>query len=301
MAAGRGGSAGGPAAGGSSGAGTSGAGNSAGAGPRAGSDAPDPGSPETGTFPPVTDLVGDGPFADTTAQATGPNGNYTIYMPQELAPGGVKNPVVAWMSGGSTDPTWYPLLPHLATHGFVIVASNTVPAIGAEIALGQEMKAGLDWILAENARDGSMFSGKLDATKVAAMGYSMGGLATTTIADDPRLTTTIHISGGNMVIERIGKLRAPAAFICGESDIANPNCETDFAAATTPVFYGVFMGGDHLGILFPPYQDRIGGVVTGWLRWQLMADTTRKPMFVGADCSLCKDTANWTVKQKNLQ
>ena len=67
---------------------------------------------------------------------------------------------------------------------------------------------------------------------------------------DPRLTTTVHISGGNMVIERVQLLHAPAAFICGENDIADPNCATDFEAADTPVFYGRFMGGDHLGILF---------------------------------------------------
>jgi hypothetical protein len=145
-----------------------------------------------------------------------------------------------------------------------------------------------------------MFHGKLDRTKIASMGYSMGGLATTTIADDPRLTTTVHISGGNMVIERIEKLHAPAAFICGETDIANGNCATDFEAATTPVFYGVFLGGDHLGVLVPPHADRIRGAATGWLRWQLMNDETLKSMFVGSDCALCKDTVNWDVKQKNL-
>jgi hypothetical protein len=252
------------------------------------------------TFPPVPDLQADGPFAGTTLDNTGPAGNYTVYLPRELAPGGAKHPIVGWMSGGSTQPSWYTLLPHLATHGFVVVASNTTPAIGAEIELGKEIIAGIDWILAQDADASSMFHGKLDRTKIASMGYSMGGLATTTIADDPRLTTTVHISGGNMVIERIQKLRAPAAFICGESDIANPNCATDFEAATTPVFYGVFLGGDHLGVLVPPYADRIRGAVTGWLRWQLMNDSALAAMFVGSDCTLCKDTANWDVQQKNL-
>ena len=40
------------------------------------------------------------------------------------------------------------------------------------------------------------------------------------------------------------------------------------------MFYAQFQGGDHLGVLLPPYADRIRGVVTGWLRWQLMSDTT---------------------------
>ncbi len=255
--------------------------------------------PATGPFPAVTDLQAGGPFTGATVQNSGPNGDYTIYHPAELAPGGARNPIVGWMSGGSTEPSLYTLLPHLATHGFVVVASNTVPAIGAEVELGQEIIAGIDWILAQNEDASSMFFEKLDASRIASMGYSMGALATTTIADDPRLTTTVHISGGNMVTERIAKLHAPAAFLCGENDIADPNCATDFTAATTPVFYGQFAEGDHLGVLFPPYADRIRAAVTGWLLWQLMADTTLETMFVGTDCTLCKDP-NWTVQQKGF-
>jgi hypothetical protein len=205
------------------------------------------------------------------------------------------------MSGGNTTPTAYPLLPHLATHGFVIVASNTKPQINEEVQLGKEIIAGIDWILAENAKSDSPFFGKLDETKIASMGYSMGALATTTIAADPRLTTTIHISGGNMVTDRIKMLHAPAAFLCGAAgvDIAGDGCVTDFAAATVPVFYGVFNGGDHLGVQTAPYSGRIQIVVTGWLRWQLMSDPSLKSMFVGDQCTVCKDS-NWTIKQKGL-
>jgi hypothetical protein len=183
----------------------------------------------------------------------------------------------------------------------VVVASNTAPEIGEEVALGQEIIAGIDWVLAENDKDGSAYFGKLDATKVASMGYSMGALATTTIAGDPRLTTTVHISGGNMDTSRINVLHAPAAFICGspEADIAGEGCETDFAAATVPVFYGVFNEGSHLGILTQPYADRITLVVTGWLRWQLMLDDSLRPMVVGDQCTVCMDP-NWTVQQKGL-
>jgi hypothetical protein len=252
-------------------------------------------------FMSVSDLSGDGPYESMTLNNTGPGGTYTIYRPSELAPGGAKNPVVGWMSGGNTTPSAYPMLPHLATHGFVIIASNTRPQIDEEVQLGKEIIAGIDWMLAENAKMDSDFFGKLDETKLASMGYSMGALATTTIAGDPRLTTTVHISGGNMMTDRINMLHAPAAFICGASgaDIAGANCATDFDAAKVPVFYGVFKDGDHLGVQTQPYAGRIQIVVTGWLRWQLMSDESLKAMFVGDQCTVCKDT-NWTVKQKGL-
>jgi hypothetical protein len=277
--------------------------------PVAGSSAP-PG-PATGPFPPVTDFKSKGPFEGTELANTGPSNNFTIYLPKELAPNGAKNPIVVWMSGGSTGPTLYPLLPLLATHGFVVLASNTVPGIGAEVDLGKEMLTAIDWAFAENTRQGSQFLDKLDTTKVAAMGYSMGSLATFTIANDPRLTTTVHISGGNMVADRVNNLHGPAAFFCGnpdpncsdilsnQCDIAASNCDIDYDMAKTPVFYGNFPGG-HLGILSAPNQERIQTEVVAWLRWQLMVDTTIKPRFVGPQCGVCMDS-NWKVKQKNLQ
>jgi dienelactone hydrolase len=254
------------------------------------------------SFPSVSDLEGDGPYAAMTVEDSGPNANYTIYRPAELAPGGAKHPIIGWMSGGGSTPSQYELLPHLATHGFVVVASQTAPSFGGEVALGEEIIAGIDWMLAENGTTDSPYFGKLDETKIASMGFSMGALATTAIADDPRLTTTVHISGGNMQTDRVELLHAPAAFICGASgaDIAGANCATDFEAATTPVFYGVFEGGDHLGVRTAPYSDRIRLVVTGWLRWQLMQDASLASMFVGDMCTVCQDP-NWTVKQKGLQ
>jgi hypothetical protein len=310
--AGAGGTTGGAGAGAGGDAGMTG-GAGAGAGGSGGtveSDAEVPGG--TGPFPPVSDFAAMGPYMSKTVSGVGPNSNYTLYIPTELAPGGAKNPIVGWMSGGATDHTWYTLLPHLATHGFVVVASNTVPSIGAEAALGEEIIAGIEWAIAENARAGSEYEGKLDITKIASVGYSMGSLATFTIAMDERLTTTVHISGGNMVPERINNLRKPAAFICGipgdascglldtACDIAATNCNTDFESATTPVFYATFQSG-HLGIMTSPYMERIAGMTTEWLRYYLMSDTTCKDSFVGDACKYCADTASWTVKQKNLE
>jgi hypothetical protein len=266
----------------------------------------------TGPFPPVSDFAAMGPYTSKTVSNVGPNSNYTLYIPTELAPGGAKNPIVGWMSGGATDHTWYTLLPHLATHGFFVVASNTLPSIGAEVELGAEIIAGIEWAIAENAKAGGEYEGKLDTTKIASVGYSMGSLSTFTIAMDERLTTTVHISGGNMIPERIDNLRKPAAFICGipgdascglldaTCDIAATNCSTDFDAASTPVFYATFQSG-HLGIMTSPFMERISGMTTEWLRYYLMSDSTSKASFIGDGCKYCADTTNWTVKQKNFE
>lgn len=258
----------------------------------------------------MTDFTGNGPYESVIATAMGPSTALTIYHPKDLAPNGAKNPIVGWMSGGGTDHTLYPLLPLLATHGFVVVAPDVIPGIGEEANLGKQIIEGIDWAIAENAREGSTFFQKLDTSKLASAGYSMGSLATFQIAADERLTTTVHISGGNMAPEPIRNLRAPAAFLCGIAtpdcgdilssacDIAAANCDVDFTSATTPVFYGNFSSG-HLGILTPPFQEQIQTEVVAWLRWQLMGDASIKPRFVGEQCGVCMDD-RWKVQQKNL-
>jgi hypothetical protein len=48
-------------------------------------------------------------------------------------------------------------------------------------------------------------------------------------------------------------------------------------------------------------MERITGMTTEWLRYHLMSDPTSKDSFIGDACKYCADTANWTVKQKNLE
>ena len=222
----------------------------------------------------------------------GPGGAYTLFFPQELGKDGVKHPFITWGNGATTTPGLFTLLPRLATHGFVVIASDN------PFVTGQEMIAGIDWLIAENDRAGSTFQQKLDPEQVASFGYSLGSLGTFEIADDPRIRTTVHISGGAMDKAVVPNLKNPAAFFCGDpSDIAHDNCESDFELATVPIFYGVFPG-DHLGIL-GSHSDRITHAVTGWMRWRLMHDQSFEALFVGADCSLCTG-GDWTVKQKDF-
>jgi dienelactone hydrolase len=139
---------------------------------------------------------------------------------------------------------------------------------------------------------------KLDPTKLAALGYSLGSMGAFEMAGDPRLKTTVHISGGAMDKAVLPNLHNPAAFFCGDSsDIAHENCESDFEMVKVPVFYGVFPG-DHLGIL-GSHATQINQAVATWLRWRLMDDATLDMSFVGNDCAVCQDKT-WVVKQHDL-
>lgn len=267
-------------------------------------DAATPAGDSGGTFPPVSDVSVKGPYTSKTINGTGPDGNYTIFHPAELAPNGVLNPILSWGNGGATTPVDYPQLPHFASHGFVVVASND-PLVN-----GQEVRAGTDWIVKQNEVSSSPFYKKLDVKRVAGIGYSNGGLAQLEAADDPRYLTIVIISGANVSEDsrttNMPKVRTPMAYLCTADDSSQGNCAADFAVVKQPAFFGVMNGTGHidvttfLGIGVDATIKRVATASTAWLRWQVMGDTSYKSWFVGSDCKLCKDSA-WTVQQKGLQ
>ncbi len=249
---------------------------------------------DTGTFPPVDDVWKTGPYATTRIRQTGPNGGYTIFCPKRLAPNGLQNPIVIWGNGAMTRVGFYPeYLPHFASHGFFVVAAN------ASFVSGNQLIDGLDWIIEQAQDPSSDYYQKVDVNKVCVMGYSMGSLATFRVADDPIITTTIHISGGAAGNRSVQNLRNPAAFLCDEQFTA-PNCQADFDVSPVPVFYGVFKGAGHIGTMVKPFSTRVAGAATGWLRWKLMEDESQKALFVGDDCTICNDD-NWIVQQLDLE
>ena len=55
------------------------------------------------------------------------------------------------------------------------------------------MLTGLDNLTTKNGQSGNRFNGKVDLTRVAAMGYSQGGGGAMAAARDPRVDTTVAI------------------------------------------------------------------------------------------------------------
>lgn len=256
-----------------------------------------------GSFPSVADFKAAGPFMPM--QGSGPAG-YVTWYPKELGQNGVKHPIVSWGPGAAENAGIFStLLKHLASHGFAVISYDATPQ-------GKELTTAIDWMIAENDRSGSMFYQKLDTTKIAAGGHSAGSLATFVIGGDKRLTTTMHISGGTFDPHTdIKNLHAPALFVCGEQggdglivgDVASPNCDIDFMNATVPVWYGITKGAAHMtptDIGDAAIRTHQLGAIVGWLRWQLTGDSNAKTLFAGDACTLCKDSAWSTAKQKSL-
>src|SRR5262249_42740478 len=139
--------------------------------------------------------------------------------PTDLAQGGLCHPVITWGNGTGSTPNLYGvLLKHLASHEFVVIASNS-----PNVAQGNPMPmvAGVTWVLEQNADPTSLMYQRIDATHIGATGHSQGGFATTSAGADSHITTIAPICGATA--QR--NLHGPALLFCGGMDTTVP-CST---------------------------------------------------------------------------
>jgi len=258
---------------------------------------------------PAADPSVTGPFATTTENNVGPAAGqgadggapvaFTLFRPTDLAQGGLCHPVITWGNGTGTTPSIYRvLLTHLASHGFVVIASNS-----PNVAQGTPppMVAGVTWVLEQNADPTSEMYQRIDTTHVGATGHSQGGFATTTAGTDSHILTIAPIAGATAT----RNLHGPALLLCGGMDTTVP-CSTIMAAFTgitnQPVMLADQLAATHAGWIsfragtLNPYEV----AVTAWMRVQLMGDTSLRSMFYGPSCTLCTNTAVWQVMQKMM-
>ncbi len=230
---------------------------------------------------PAADPSVTGPFATTTENNVGPAAGqgadggapvaFTLFRPTDLAQGGLCHPVITWGNGTGTTPSIYRvLLTHLASHGFVVIASNS-----PNVAQGNPppMVAGVTWVLQQNADPTSVMYQRIDTTHVGATGHSQGGFATTTAGTDSHILTIAPIAGATAT----KNLHGPALLLCGGMDTTVP-CSTVMSAFTgitnQPVMLADQLAATHGGWVsfragtLNPYEV----AVTAWMRLQLMGD-----------------------------
>jgi hypothetical protein len=265
------------------------------------SDQP-PGACPVGNFPPVTDFSKVGPFTAAPAEAGGPN--CTIFRPTTLGENGVKHPVIAWGNGtGGIVGVYTWILSHWATHGFIIAAANTGSA-----GTGNEMTACLDWVEQQNGVAGSIYQGKVALGRAGVSGHSQGGGGTLMVGRDPRILATAPVMPytqqgfGGFDQASITQQKGMMLLLSALNDtIAVPaqNQAPVFMTTNVPVFWGTLASGNHVTFSLGGNPGYLAPT-TAWFRMLLMCDDSARPMFYGPSCTVCTDTANWTVQRKGI-
>jgi dienelactone hydrolase len=271
----------------------------------------------------AADPAGSGP-EPATAYSAASLPTHTIYRPALLAG---RYPVVLWGNGSCVNSNfaYREFLAEVASQGFIVLAigphrdspppRQQRPENPAEWPPFEtrhtQMLDALDWITAENAREGSLFFGKVATDRVAAMGHSCGGLQTVKVATDPRITTAVVLNSGMMTdddqymirhdVKRsiLTRMHAPIAyFIGGGKDIAYRNAEDDWRELQQLAVPAINANMDvgHGATYHLPNGGPFASGPIAWLQWQLKGDGQARARFVGEDCGFC-DGKTWRLKR----
>jgi dienelactone hydrolase len=260
---------------------------------------------------------------------------HTVYRPQDLSKVKGKLPIIAWGNGACANDglAHRNFLVEIASHGFLAIAIGPpvvrqAQAKGAPKGDGKQAAAAgpatkssqlidaIDWALAENSRKGSLFSGKLDASKIAVMGMSCGGIQAYAVATDARVKLVGIFNSGILPApngpgspamedvrkEQLDKLHSPVFYVTGDkTDIAYENGMDDFRRVTkVPAIHTYKDGVGHGGTYSQPNGGDFARVAVAMLKWQLKGEKDQSKMFIGADCGLCKE-AGWHVATKGIK
>lgn len=276
------------------------------------------GAPSTGTCtaskPASAKASGSGPHQVTIETNSDPGiKEGTIFRPSDLG-GSEKYPIFVWGEGGCSlnGLSNSAAMAEVASHGYFVIADGTPNNSNSRemdesnpAAMGAPLLAYVSWAIAENDKSCSPYHQALDTTKVAANGFSCGGLMAEGTAGDPRITTWgINSSGLFSANQQFYKtIHTPVLIVLGgSSDIAYTNGERDFdsiGALGTPIFlFSKQLG--HGGDLFAKNGGDFTKIDLAWLNWQLKGDLTAtgKGALVGSSCAYCSNSA-WEVKTKN--
>ena len=213
-----------------------------------------------------------GPFQVAADKMVGPLAGYTpdpiygdqqqrfnIYRPRDLATSGYCHPILVWANGHTDNPEqnpplcvtdsaankwcgqYLPMMNHLASHGFVVIASlSTTTSRGDPLPT----IAGLDWLLQQSEISSSPYYHRLDTANIGQLGHSEGGMSTCMVASEPRYKALAAITG----TRALTGVHTPMLFFCGGKDTVVPcdGVRSVFLTVTDqPAFFIDELNSDH--------------------------------------------------------
>ena len=257
---------------------------------------------------PAADPATAGPFTVATDEEVGPQAGdpeedgtvprFTMFRPENMDESGLCHPVITWGNGtGSTPDMYGTLLRHFASHGFVVIGSNSTNVSRGD---PKPMNVGIDWVLEQTEDPSRVLYHRIDTTNIGATGHSQGAMATSQASADERITTSVPIEGA--MVQR--NLHGPAMFFCGGQDdiVGCDGARSALDAVNTlPAMYAEYLTVDHGSWLtfFGNTHTDVEVAITAWMRVHLMADDSLRSWFYGPSCGLCTDSG-WEIDRKNM-
>jgi len=275
---------------------------------------------------PTANPTAAGPFEVTAEKGVGPLAGYTpdpiygdqqqrfnIYRPKNLASSGYCHPILVWANGHTDNPEpnaplcvvdsgankwcgqYLPMMKHLASHGFVVIASlSTTTSRGTPLPT----IAGLDWLLQQAEDSSSAYYHRLDTANIGQLGHSEGAMSTCMVAAEPRYKALAAICG----TRTLSGVHTPMLFFCGGKDTV-VNCDgvrdVFLTVKDQPAFFINELNADHGSWVYTGANGVSLSMAAAWFRVHLMGDTANRKYFYGPSCTFCSDS-RVKVEQNSL-
>ncbi len=266
---------------------------------------------------PTANPAAAGPFQVTADKNVGPLAGYTpdpiygdqqqrfnIYRPSTLATSGYCHPILVWANGHTDNPEpnpplcvvdsaankwcgqYLPLMNHLASHGFVVIASlSTTTSRGDPLPT----IAGLNWLLERAEDSASPYYHRLDTANIGQLGHSEGAMSTCMSASEPRYKALATICG----TRTLTGLHTPILFYCGGKDTVVPCSgvrDVFLTVKDQPAFFIDELASDHGWWVYQGAKGVSLSMAAAWFRVHLMGDTANRKYFYGSSCTFCTDS-----------
>lgn len=229
--------------------------------------------------------------------------NIKIYYPTNLT--AAQYPVISFANGtGMTYANYEVMLNALASWGFIVCGNDD-----GNTASGETLLNMTNYVLALDSDPGSIFYGKLDESKVGAVGHSQGGAA---VVNSAALTggniyktiCALSASQKSLISYDVTKINVPFCQFAGTgffdayliAPLSSMQANYNGLPAGVPAVRARIKNTDHGDV---PVNAR--GYITAWFQYILKGDTTAATAFKGTNYELSTNTGRWQdVATKNL-
>lgn len=244
-----------------------------------------------------------GPWAVSTRTADVPAAQgVQVWYPTNLGSGGYRHPIVTWGNGSGSTPGQYArALDHLASWGYVVVASNCTTT-----GSGAEMLAATQWMVQQNSTSGSIFNGKLDTARIGSVGHSQGasGAVWSMVNGGGLIKSTIAISfpdrtwwqpaappESELVFHDVNR---PVFYVTGTLDfLAQSDQQLFYDLTAGPAVKAALLWGGHNDIQDSGNPTALLGYITAWFEYTLEGDAFARQGFVGSSPSELEENPAW--------
>jgi triacylglycerol lipase len=175
----------------------------------------------------------------------------------------------------------------LASHGFVVITIDTITTSDQPDSRGRQLKAALDYVVAQSRRSTSGVYNKVDSSRLGVAGHSMGGGGTLAAArDNPSYKAAVPLAPWHTT-KSWRTVRVPTLIIGAENDaIAGVASHSipfyTSLPSTTSKGYAELNGEGHF---FPQLSSNypiVGRYMISWFKRFMDNDTRYSPFLCGS-------------------